>query len=260
MTKVANYPARAVADLGEGTILAAVEIAAPPERIFQALTSAEITRWWGSEGVYQTREWTGDVRVGGRWRATGTGADGKPFAVHGEYVELDPPRRVVHTWQADWDPGSITRVSYKLDAIPSGTRLTLQHTGFTSQGSCRSHSEGWVLVLDWLAAFITPVAKPQYFLIRLLPPRPTFITDMTPAERGVMLEHQGHWAKLLADGTAAAFGPVADPRGAWGVGLLEVDSLDTVKGIEAGDPAVSRLGMSYEILPMPVLVTRPRAR
>jgi uncharacterized protein YndB with AHSA1/START domain/uncharacterized protein YciI len=258
MTNVRSAPARAVADLSEGSILAAVEIAAPPERIFRALTSAEITQWWGAERVYQTREWTGDVRVGGKWRSTGTGADGKPFAVHGEYVEIDPPRRLVHTWQADWDPDSITRVSYKLEPIATGTRLTLQHTGFTSQDSCRGHAEGWSLVLDWLAGFIVPVPRPQSFLIRLLPPRPTFIADMTPAERSTMMEHQVYWAKLLAEGTTIAFGPVADPRGAWGVGLLEVDSLEAVQAIEAGDPAVSQLGMTYEVLSMPVLVSRPR--
>ena len=47
MSSISNNP-RAVADLMEGTILATVEIGAPIEKVFRALTSDEITQWWGS--------------------------------------------------------------------------------------------------------------------------------------------------------------------------------------------------------------------
>lgn len=93
MSRIERSRARAVADLADGMILATVEIAAPPERVFRALTSREIVEWWGADGVYRTTEWTGDVRPGGTWRASGVGADGKPFAVEGEYLEIDPPGR-----------------------------------------------------------------------------------------------------------------------------------------------------------------------
>ena len=76
--------ARAIADAGSGIILATAEIAAPPERVFRALTTPdEIVRWWGSDEVYHTTGWTADLRVGGRWRAEGRGADGQPFAAGG---------------------------------------------------------------------------------------------------------------------------------------------------------------------------------
>ena len=80
---IAKSRARAVADVAEGTILACVDIAAPPERVFRAITSKEVCDWWGQEGMYTTSEWTGDVRKGGRWRASGVGADGKTFSVEG---------------------------------------------------------------------------------------------------------------------------------------------------------------------------------
>jgi len=67
-----------MADFAQGSILATVEIAASPERVFQALASEEIVEWWVRPGVFDTREWSGDVRVGGRWRASGL-ARGKPF-------------------------------------------------------------------------------------------------------------------------------------------------------------------------------------
>ncbi len=62
--------ARAAADLSEGLVLATVEVKAPPERVFRALASEEVTRWWVRPGVFDTRRWSGDVRRGGRWRAS----------------------------------------------------------------------------------------------------------------------------------------------------------------------------------------------
>lgn len=262
MTTLEASKARSVADLAEGTILAAVEIAAPPERVFRAISSKEIVEWWGADGVYRTTEWTGDVRVGGRWRASGVDADGKPFSVEGEYIEVDPPRKLAHTWQPDWDPGAPTLVTYRLEAIEGGTRLTLRHTGFGSRESCAGHTDGWAMVLDWLALHVVPRAHTRtgvHFLIRLLPPRPTFIQDMTEEEKSIMGAHVGYWTKLLGDGVAVAFGPVADPKGPWGVGIVEVESVDAVKTIEQNDPAIlSGAGFLYEVLPMLRAIVRPR--
>ncbi len=79
--------ARAVADVDQGLILASVEIAAPAERVFQALTtSSDITSWWGSPEEYRTTAYEADVRPGGHWRADGVGADGHAFFVEGEFA------------------------------------------------------------------------------------------------------------------------------------------------------------------------------
>src|SRR5262245_47193804 len=136
-----NSPARAVADTASGTVLASVEIAAPPERVFKALTTPEeIVRWWGSDSVYRTTEWVQDLRVGGRWKATGKGADGSPFSVEGEFLEIDAPRRLVHSWKPEWDGGHVTRVTYRLEPIERGTRVTVRHEGFGDRAeSCRNH-------------------------------------------------------------------------------------------------------------------------
>ena len=46
---------RAVSDLIEGRVIASVELAASPERVFHALTSREIVDWWVNPGVFDTR-------------------------------------------------------------------------------------------------------------------------------------------------------------------------------------------------------------
>jgi uncharacterized protein YndB with AHSA1/START domain len=142
MNSIKNSSARAVADLTEGMILAGVEIAAPPERVFQALASIEICKWWVRPGVFDTREWTGDVRVGGRWRASGVGK-GKPYALEGEFLEVDPPRRLVHTWHGVGAPGAPSTVSYLLERQGGGTRLTLRHSGLAAREVCNNTCIGW---------------------------------------------------------------------------------------------------------------------
>jgi uncharacterized protein YndB with AHSA1/START domain len=153
-----NGTARAVADLGQGTIVATIEIAASPERVFRSLTEPEeILRWWGAEGVYRTTEWTTDLRVGGRWRAGGKSADGQSFSVCGTILEIDPPRKLVQTWKADWDGGNETKITYSIDPVASGTRVTVRHEGFTGRPeSCADHAQGWERVLGWLSAHLSP--------------------------------------------------------------------------------------------------------
>lgn len=156
MTAKLDSKARALADTAAGSIIATVEIAVGPERVFRALASEEITRWWGSDDLYRSTGWTGEVRPGGAWRTTGVSAEGKPFAVGGEFLEVDAPRRIVMTWIPDWDGDNVTTVSYDLQAIPGGTRLTVRHTGFGDRvESCSSHARGWERVLGWLFAFCT---------------------------------------------------------------------------------------------------------
>lgn len=46
--------------------------------MFRALTSDEIVRWWGSDEMYRTIKWEGDLRIHGRWRSEGRGAGGSP--------------------------------------------------------------------------------------------------------------------------------------------------------------------------------------
>lgn len=144
---------RALADVHNGTIIAVVEIAAPPDRVFRALSSAEITQWWGDDQTYRTDSWECDLRVGGRWRAGGKSADGNPYYVEGEYLEVDPPHRLVQTWCAGWDPGEPTVLSYYLEDTKVGTRLTIRHDGFKPRReSCEAHTSGWERVLGWLKA------------------------------------------------------------------------------------------------------------
>jgi uncharacterized protein YndB with AHSA1/START domain len=251
---------RALADVDAGKILASVDIAVTAERVFSALTNPEeVVRWWGSDELYRTKTWTSELKVGGSWRADGVSADGTPFGVTGEYLEIDPPRKLVQTWKPDWDRGLVTTLTYLLEPIADGTRLTVRHEGFLGRAeSCRGHAEGWTKVLAWLTAHVEPpAAPPRYFCCRLIGPRSTFPGDATAEELGVMREHLVYWTKHLEAGRAIVFGPVMDPNGAWGLGVVRVLDEAGLRELIADDPVIrSGIGFRYDALPMARAVFR----
>lgn len=48
----------------------------------------------------------------------------------GENLELVRGKRIVQTWRAsDWPAAAVSRITFKLEAVPGGTRLTFTQTG-----------------------------------------------------------------------------------------------------------------------------------
>jgi uncharacterized protein YndB with AHSA1/START domain len=150
-------------------VLAEVFIAAPPERVFQAITDPkQMPLWWGQQGLYRVTEWKADLRPGGKWQSDGVGADGTVFRVEGEYLEIDPPRLLVHTWIASYATTLKTVVRWELESrevhglqhkgpqkVSTGTFVKIRHEGFAgSPEQAKGHSQGWVRVLGWMQAFV----------------------------------------------------------------------------------------------------------
>jgi len=66
-----------------------------------------------------------------------------------------------------------------------------------------------------------------------------------------MQSHVAYWSDLLARGKAVVFGPVADPHGPWGLGVIRVADEAEASALTEGDPAIrSERGFRYEVLPM----------
>jgi uncharacterized protein YndB with AHSA1/START domain len=158
MQKTAERPSRSqaphpVTEIGEGCASVTVEIAATPERVFRALASPEVVSWWVRPGVFDTREWAGTVTAGGHWRASGF-ARSEPYVAEGEFLEVDSPRRLVHTWHGVGSPGAPTTVTYVLEAIDGGTRLMLRHLGFAASEACANFAAGWETSFERLAELL----------------------------------------------------------------------------------------------------------
>jgi uncharacterized protein len=93
-------------------------------------------------------------------------------------------------------------------------------------------------------------------VFRLIGPRPSFPFDMSDEEREAMLAHSAYWRELADQGKVLAFGPVADPAGPYGIGILVADDLAQVEQWRDGDPVLrADLGFRSELSPMMRLVT-----
>jgi len=151
---------RAVADVEKGTILATADVAMPPERVFCALTDArEIEQWWGASDVYRMKDWVADTRVGGRYSVIVHRPDGNDLPASGKFLEIEQPRKLVHTRKYEWDHPTLgqreTTISYHLDPVGAGTRVTVRHEGFAGcDEAAYEHAEGWERVLGWLDHYL----------------------------------------------------------------------------------------------------------
>ena len=85
------------------------------------------------------------------------------------------------------------------------------------------------------------------FLFRLIPPRADFAQTLTAAEQKAMAEHMEYWERLLADGMVLVYGPVADPEGMWGMGVLRATDRAEVLAIGERDPSVLAGVNTFEV-------------
>jgi uncharacterized protein YndB with AHSA1/START domain len=116
-----------------------LSIAASPETVWGFLVDPDkATRWMGTACTF-------DAQPGGLYRCEVIPG----HTARGEFVELDPPHRLVFTW--GWEksdsptaikPGSSTIV-VELTPEGSGTRLHFVHRDLPSEAAAESHAVGW---------------------------------------------------------------------------------------------------------------------
>jgi uncharacterized protein YndB with AHSA1/START domain len=121
-----------------------IAIAASPETVWEFLVDPDkATLWMGQAASL-------DPRPGGVYRIEVIPG----HTALGEFVELDPPRRLVYTW--GWDkgvegavpPGS-TRIEIELIPSGDGTTLRFSHR-LPSAEAAESHAHGWDHYLERL--------------------------------------------------------------------------------------------------------------
>jgi uncharacterized protein YndB with AHSA1/START domain len=110
-------------------ILITREFDAPGHLVYKAWTTPELVRrWWsGKRGEMTTVEI--DLRVGGRWRYVMAAEGGGEVAFHGEYREIVPNERIVHTEVFDTTPGAhaLTTVTFREAAGRTTVAILVQY-------------------------------------------------------------------------------------------------------------------------------------
>jgi uncharacterized protein YndB with AHSA1/START domain len=125
-------------------------IAGTPEKVWEALTDADLTAsYWGHGNV-------SDWQPGSRWEHVRT--DGSGIAdVVGEVVESEPPSRLVFTWAAPEDEGredKYSRVTFDIQPHGDIVRLTVTHEDLNDEGELADVSGGWPAVLANLKSLL----------------------------------------------------------------------------------------------------------
>lgn len=144
----------------QDAVVSEIQISAPPERIFKALTDAgELQRWFTNREC-PVKMWKTDARVGGHYSYTAKGSivvnGTQEFECHGEILEYDPPRLLVYTWIGNWhdDPKSRTVVRWELTPKESGTHVRVTHSGLSDLPVARKdYTGGWPGVVEQLKKF-----------------------------------------------------------------------------------------------------------
>jgi len=125
-------------------IVREVRIEAPPHEVFPFFTDP------GKMIVWKAIHATLDPRPGGIFRINVTGHD----IARGEYVDIDPPRRVVFTfgWESESSPVPPGSTTVEITLVPDGdgTLVRLVHSGVSDEIRAGS-ADGWSHYLSRLA-------------------------------------------------------------------------------------------------------------
>lgn len=123
---------------------------APPEQVWRALTDADALAAWFWPHLDNTVQV--DLRTGGRYRIEGPRAG---IAVSGDYLEVDPPKRLVFTWHWEGEDER-SRVTVELSPDGEGTVLWLVHDRIGEDATRTLYEQGWMDCLDRLPGVLAP--------------------------------------------------------------------------------------------------------
>ncbi len=129
-------------------IVYTIYIAATPERVWQALTTAEFSRKYFSGFAIEA-----DLQVGGAFIARAP--DGSVH-ISGEVIECDPPKKLTITWNVNW-PALVeklgpTLVTYEIEQTGEAVKLTMlqSHDRDISEDILSGGRQGWPAILSSL--------------------------------------------------------------------------------------------------------------
>jgi uncharacterized protein YndB with AHSA1/START domain len=121
------------------------DINTTPEKLWQALTSGEITRrYWFDRHIES------DWKVGSPVRFYDGASD--TVTDSGVVVECDEPKRLVYTFRQEGFEHH-TRVAFDLEPIEAGVRMRLVHDQLADPNDVEGWRQGWTPILNNLKQF-----------------------------------------------------------------------------------------------------------
>jgi uncharacterized protein YndB with AHSA1/START domain len=97
---------------------------APRELVWNVYTDPKLMpRWWGPRILNTTVDQM-DMRPGGIWRIVQRAPDGTEFGFHGVYHDIQPPERIVDTFEFEGMPGHVLLETITFEDFEGKTKVT----------------------------------------------------------------------------------------------------------------------------------------
>jgi uncharacterized protein YndB with AHSA1/START domain len=119
---------------------------APRDLVWKVCTDPDLVpRWWGPRYLTTVVDKM-EMRVGGVWRYIQRDAEGNEYAFNGVYQEVNPPARLVYTFEFEPMAGHITTDTLIFEELPGGKTKIIAATTFATledlEGMLQSGMEG----------------------------------------------------------------------------------------------------------------------
>ena len=152
------------------SVVGEIFIAAPPERVFQALTDPkQVPQWWGQQGLVPHHRMEGRCSAGRQMverRASATMAHRFAWTANiwksirlacwsiPGFASYRDGKSTVVRWELE--PRSVHGLQHRgPQKVGTGTLVKIRQEGFAgAPESARGHAEGWTRVLGWMQAFV----------------------------------------------------------------------------------------------------------
>lgn len=128
-----------------------------PERLYKAFLDPEAMVKWLPPHGFTAKVHSIDARVGGRYKMSFTNfTDGASHSFGGEYLELVPGKRIVHTDVFDSGPPGTMKTIIELKKVLVGTELNVVQEGVPDAIPVEMCYLGWGESLDLLKLLVEP--------------------------------------------------------------------------------------------------------
>ena len=146
---------------GADPIIVEGYFAATRARVFQAWTDPKIVMQWFGRRPNSLHSATIDLRQGGVWRFVESKDEEKSFEFEGEYLDIEPGKRLVFTWSkviayatGERESTPYSQVEVVFTATGNGTHVRLIHSDIHSEDLRKGFCGGWEFAFNTMSALL----------------------------------------------------------------------------------------------------------
>jgi uncharacterized protein YndB with AHSA1/START domain len=146
---------------GDDPIIVEGYFAVTPAKAFQAWTDPDIVMKWFGYTPNSLHSATIDLRPGGAWQFLKSSDEEKSVGFEGEYLDIEPDKRLVFTWSyvvahatGARDATPYSQVEVNFTAKGNGTNIRLVHSAVLDEAMRTGFSGGWDAAFNTMSALL----------------------------------------------------------------------------------------------------------